>query len=189
MALTRKFLSALGIEDDKADQIIEAHVQVKDELKAQIDDLTNQNASLKAETEKIPALTKQLEELEGSTSSDELEKVKAEFEDYKKQVETEKVTSVKKTKLTDLLKKIGVNDTAIDKVIRVTDLDSIELDDKNNIKDGDKLEESLKNEWSGFITTTVDKGTNPTNPPAASGKEKDYSNMSMEEYIAARSKE
>ncbi len=37
MALTRKFLKALEIEGDKADQIIEAHTETLDGLKASID--------------------------------------------------------------------------------------------------------------------------------------------------------
>ena len=37
MALTRKFLSAMGIEQDKVDEIINAHVEVTDALKEERD--------------------------------------------------------------------------------------------------------------------------------------------------------
>ena len=37
MSITRKFLKALGIEDDKADQIIEAHTEVANGLKADLE--------------------------------------------------------------------------------------------------------------------------------------------------------
>lgn len=37
MALTRKFLKALEIEGDKADQIIEAHTETVDGLKASLE--------------------------------------------------------------------------------------------------------------------------------------------------------
>lgn len=36
MSLTRKMLRAMGIEDDKADQIIEAHAETVDALKQQV---------------------------------------------------------------------------------------------------------------------------------------------------------
>ena len=39
MALTRKFLSALGIEEDKVDEIIKAHTETVDALKEQRDEL------------------------------------------------------------------------------------------------------------------------------------------------------
>ena len=42
MALTRKFLAAFGIEADKVDQIIEAHVETVDGLKKEIADLKEQ---------------------------------------------------------------------------------------------------------------------------------------------------
>ena len=37
MALTRKFLTALGIEADKVDEIINAHAETVDALKAERD--------------------------------------------------------------------------------------------------------------------------------------------------------
>ena len=37
MSLTRKFLSALGIEDDKVDEIISAHTDTVNALKEQRD--------------------------------------------------------------------------------------------------------------------------------------------------------
>ena len=36
MSLTRKMLRAMGIEDDKADQIIDAHAETVDALKQQV---------------------------------------------------------------------------------------------------------------------------------------------------------
>ena len=37
MALTRKYLKAMGLEDDKIDQIIEAHTEVTTAIKADAD--------------------------------------------------------------------------------------------------------------------------------------------------------
>ena len=46
MAFTRKMLKALGIEEDKIDQIMDAHVEVVDALKADRD-------TYKADAEKL----------------------------------------------------------------------------------------------------------------------------------------
>ena len=56
MALSRKMLRAMGIEDEKIDQIIEAHTESIDALKEQRD-------QYKVDAEKLPALQKKLEEL------------------------------------------------------------------------------------------------------------------------------
>ena len=48
MALTRKFLAALGIEDAKVDEIIQAHTDTVNGLKDEIE-------KYKADAEKLPA--------------------------------------------------------------------------------------------------------------------------------------
>ena len=56
MALTRKFLKALEIEGDKADQIIEAHTETLDGLKASLD-------AAQADAGRLPEIQKQLEQM------------------------------------------------------------------------------------------------------------------------------
>ena len=85
MALTRKFLSALGIEEAKIDEIISAHVDTVNVLKEQRD-------GYKADADKLPAVQKQLDDLKASQSGDDpykekYEKKTKEFDDYKKGVE------------------------------------------------------------------------------------------------------
>lgn len=54
MALTRKFLKALGIEDDKIEQIVEAHAETVDALKDERD-------SYKAKAEEAAETQKELD--------------------------------------------------------------------------------------------------------------------------------
>ena len=54
MSLTRKFLKAMGIEDEKVDQIIEAHSETVDALKEERD-------GYKADAEKLPEVQRRLE--------------------------------------------------------------------------------------------------------------------------------
>ena len=59
MALTRKFLSAMGIEDEKVDEIIGAHTETVNALKEQRD-------SYKADAEKLPAVQKELDDMKAA---------------------------------------------------------------------------------------------------------------------------
>ena len=56
MALTRKFLAALGIDNDKVDEIIQAHTDTVNGLMDEIE-------KYKADAEKLPAVEKELKEL------------------------------------------------------------------------------------------------------------------------------
>ena len=54
MALTRRALKAMGIEDEKIDEIINMHTETVDGLKADV-------AKYKADAETLPGIQKQLE--------------------------------------------------------------------------------------------------------------------------------
>ena len=54
----------------------------------------------------------------------------------------------------------------LESVLKVSDVDSVELDDNGAIKGADKLAESIKSEWADFITTTETRGASTSNPPA-----------------------
>ena len=58
--MTRKYLKAMGIEDEKIDQIIEAHTETVDGLKSEI---SNAKTTAESGTQKIADLEKQIEEL------------------------------------------------------------------------------------------------------------------------------
>lgn len=59
MALSRKFLAALGIEDAKVDEIIQAHTDTVNGLKDEIE-------KYKADAEKLPGVQKELKNLSTS---------------------------------------------------------------------------------------------------------------------------
>ena len=173
MALTRKFLNALGIEADKIDEIIAAHTDTVDALKEQRD-------GYKADAEKLPAVQKELDEYKANAEKDggkvwqskyddlkaEKEKVEKAFNDFKAQTEAAATKAAKEKAYRNLLKEIGVSEKRIDSVLKVTDLEGIELDDKGAIKDSDKRKDSAKQEWADFITTKHEVGAGTSNPPA-----------------------
>lgn len=168
MAFTRKFLSALGIEADKVDEIIAAHTEVTDALKEERD-------KYKADAEKLPAVEAERDELKANASGDnplkeQLEALQKEYDDFKTKVETEKTTAKKESAFKAMLKEIGISDKRIDSVIKVSDINSIELDDNGAIKDGETMKSNLKTEWADFIPTTKTEGAPSANPPANTGK-------------------
>lgn len=168
MALTRKFLSALGIEADKVDEIIQAHTEVTDSLKEERD-------KYKEDAEKLPSIQKELDELKSKSDGvdpyqEKFEQLEKEFNDYKADIEAKNTTAKKENALRDLLKEIGISDKRIDSVIKVSDISKIEFDDEGNVKEAEALKDNLKAEWSDFIQTTKTEGASTANPPANDGK-------------------
>ena len=170
MALTRKFLTAMGIEEDKLEQIINAHTEVTSALKEERD-------SYKEKADKLPELQKELSELKEAASVNnedafkvKYEALKEEFKEFKDNVNAKETKSKKEHALKQLLKDIGISEKRIDSVIKVSDVEGMELDGEGKLKDVDKLTEALKEEWSDFITTQDTKGAETAKPPVGSGK-------------------
>lgn len=182
MALTRKFLAALGIEQDKIDEIITAHSETVDALKKERD-------SYKADAEKLPAVQK---ELDGFKAAEEkagkdpfkvkYEALKEEFDGYKAAQEKKETTDKKAAAYRKLLADAGVREKRIDAVLRVTDLDGFELDENGQLKDADKLTKEISEEWEDFIDKTETKGAASANPPSKGGK----TYKSVDEIMAIR---
>ena len=164
MALTRKFLRALGIEDDKVEEIIGAHLETVNPLKDERDNLKEQ-ADKAAELQKqVDALTKQ-----GSTSEDLAKKYEDEhkaFEAYKAEVEKGKAETAKKSAYRKLLEASGIDPKRIDAVMRVSDVSAIEVGEDGKIVDADKLTEQIKTDWSDFVVSTGTVGQRVDTPPA-----------------------
>lgn len=177
MALTRKFLSALGIEADKVDEIISAHSETVDALKAERDGFKADAEAYKTAKADIDKLEKQVKEYEDAQGNEDsykvkYEAIKEEYDSYKKGVEAEATKQVKLTAFKDLLKDIGISEKRIDAVAKVSDIDSLELDKDGNIKKVDDLKEKLKEEWSDFIVTETKQGADVKKPPKNEGNGK-----------------
>ena len=172
MAFTRKFLSAMGIEAEKVDEIINAHIEVVDGLKEERDNF-KKDAEKLADVEK--ELTKAKEKLakngEGETvSKEDYDKLKKEYDDYKADITAKNTRTEKENAFRELLKSAGVSEKRFNAIIKVSDIDGLELDKDGKIKDAEKHTENVKTEWADFIETTTTKGANTANPPANNGK-------------------
>ena len=166
MALTRRMLKAMGISDEQVDEIIAAHTETVDALKEQRD-------AYKADAEKLADVQKQLDkataDLEAAGKDAykvKYEALKEEYEGYKTEQTKKESHAAKEKAYRALLQEAGVSEKRLESVLRVSDVDSVELDDKGAIKGADKLTESIKSEWADFITTTETRGASTSNPPA-----------------------
>lgn len=167
MALTRKFLTALGIDEAKVDEIITAHTEVTDALKAERD-------KFKADAGKYAAAQAELDGIKAQAAKDggknpyqvKYEALKEEYDKYKADTETKATKAKKESAYRKLLKDAGVTEKRLDAVLRVSDFDVIEFDTDGKIKDADKLTENIKKEWADFIPQTSQTGAPSQNPPA-----------------------
>jgi hypothetical protein len=167
MALTRKFLTALGIDEAKVDEIITAHTEVTDALKAERD-------KFKVDAGKYAAAQAELDGIKAQAAKDggknpyqvKYEALKEEYDKYKADTETKATKAKKESAYRKLLKDAGVTEKRLDAVLRVSDFDGIEFDTDGKIKDADKLTESIKKEWADFIPQTSQTGAPSQNPPS-----------------------
>lgn len=162
MALTRKMLKAMGIEDEKIDQIIEEHVESIDGLKAERD-------RYKAGAEEAEGLRKQLEEAKEAGEYEEKYKAKCkELDDYKAKVDGEAAERKKRGLYRKLLADQGVDPKRIDTVLKVSDLSNVTVKD-GAIEGADELAESIKSDWADFIAVKNTQGAVVPKPPKGEG--------------------
>lgn len=186
MALTRKFLEALGIEQAKIDEIISAHTEVTDSLKADRDSYKEKAEKYDQTKTELDKAKSELDKVSKDEYKTKYESLEAEFNKYKTDIAEKEVKGKKEEAYKKMLKEIGVNEKSIDAILKVKDLSTIKLDDKGEIVDVDTLKESEKKDWEGFIIESEVHGQNPSTPPDNDKEKIDVSNMSMEDYIKAR---
>ena len=186
MALTRKFLEALGIEQAKIDEIISAHTEVTDSLKADRDSYKEKAEKYDQTKTELDKAKSELDKVSKDEYKTKYESLEAEFNKYKTDIAEKEVKGRKEEAYKKMLKEIGVNEKSIDAILKVKDLNTIKLDDKGEIVDVDALKESEKKDWEGFIIESEVHGQNTSTPPDNDKEKIDVSNMSMEDYIKAR---
>ena len=150
MALTRKFLSALGIEADKVDEIISAHTETVDALK-------NERDTLRADAEKLPAVQKELDELKKADYEGKYNAEKQQHDALKASIASEKSKSAKEAALKAYFESKNIKDGNLKIAMRGVSLDSIELDGEN-IKDTKALDELVDGDFKSLISTKDSSG-------------------------------
>lgn len=163
-------MQALGIEAEKIDEIIDAHVEVVNSIKEERD-------AYKADADALPGIKSELEALKADASNNnensykvKYEAIKEEFEEFKKGISEKESKAKKENAYRELLKGAGIPEKRLDAIMRVSDIASIEFDDDGKTKNAEELTKAIKEEWADFIPQTSVKGANMANPPANNGK-------------------
>lgn len=165
MSLTRKMLKAMGIEEEKIDQIIEAHSETVDSLKADRD-------SYRGDAEKLKNVQKELDDLKAKGDDgwkEKHDKLKGEFDKYKNDVQAKETQAAKEKAYRGILKDAGLSEKGIAKAIKYAEWDKIELEADGKLKGASDHIKSVKEEWAEYVTTTTTTGAKTSTPPANTG--------------------
>ena len=179
MSLTRKMLKAMGIEEEKIDQIIEAHSETVDSLKADRD-------SYKEDAEKLKDVQKELDDLKAKGDDGWKEKhdrLKEEFDKYKTDVQEKETKAAKEAAYRTILKDANLSEKGIEKAIKYAEWDKIELDADGKLKGANDHIKAVREEWAEYVTTTTTTGAKTSNPPANNGGK---TGKTKEEIMAIR---
>lgn len=167
MAFTRKMLKALGIDDEKIDQIMDAHTEVTESLKQERDAAkaaTDELAKVKDELEKAKQSLKDADK-NGKDLQSKYDTEHAEFEKLKNEVAA-KATKEKTDKaLIEWAKSKGYSEAGAKKIAKYGGYgERIKFDEDGKPTNLDELENDVAAEWGeykGETKTETHKETNP----------------------------
>lgn len=149
MALTRKMLKAMGIEEEKIDQIIDAHAETVDGLKTDI-------AKYKGDAEKLPGIQKELEDLKAKGDDGWKEKhdnVKKEFDNYKNEQTAKETKAAKEKAVRAYFEGKNIEGANLNLAVRScgAEIEALELDG-DNIKDTAALDALIAGDLAGLVS-------------------------------------
>ena len=161
-------LKAMGIEEEKIDQIIEAHTDTVDGLKADV-------SKYKTDAEKLTDVQKELDELKAKGDDGWKEKydnLKGEFDKYKTDVQEKETHNKKVEAYKAILKDANLSEKGIEKAVKYAEWDKIELDADGKLKGANDHIKAAREEWAEYVTTTTTTGAKTSTPPANNGGSK-----------------
>lgn len=166
MSLTRKMLKAMGIEEEKIDQIIEAHTETVDTLKERAAE--NEEAA-----KKLPGLQTELDTLKAKNVDGYKEKYEAEkaaHDKLKADIADEKSRTAKEAAVRAYFTEKKISGKNLDIAIRGSsaEIGAVEIVD-GKIKDTTALDALVKGDFAGLVSTAGAAGANTANPPAGNG--------------------
>ena len=191
MALTRRSLTAMGIDAEKIDEIIALHAETVEALKEQRDGYKTEADKAKEELSGVQkdmdATKAELDELKEAHGKDapykdKYEELKQEYESYKTGIEEKEAKGKVSEAYKAILKEAKIADKYIPVIMKATDLSGFKLDENGNLEGAKEAKEKAASEWAEFVEKTSAKGTNTSNPPKNTGG----SDMTVEEIDAIK---
>ena len=168
MALTRKFLRALGIEEEKIGEIIDAHTETVDALKDERDRFKSEAESAGEIKKELESAKEQLAKADTDGYKAKYEKEHNDFEAFRQNVDAEKTSAAKSAAYRTMLDGIGIRGKLAETILGGTDLSKIEMED-GKIKGAAELEQQIRADWRDYIPETRTQGAHVQNPPQNGG--------------------
>lgn len=167
-SFSRKWLEAILENEElspkeKAQQIMEGHIDITDGLKDERDTFKKQ---AEEQGNKAADLQKQLDGITGGEDfKKKYEDEHKAFEDFKKQTASDAEATKVKAAYRKLLAEEGISEKRLDSILKVTDLSGMKLDKDGNLAGVDDLKKAIADEWGEFKATTTERGASVANPP------------------------
>lgn len=153
-------LKGMGLTDEQVTAIVEEHTSVLASIKEERDTYKNDSEELKKTKSELSELKDKGGDWEKKYNDEHTA-----FENYKKEIAEKAALESVKAAYRKLLSEAKVGEKHIDSIMRVTDFAAMKLDKEGKLNESEKLLDTIKDEWSGFITTTQTTSENPATPP------------------------
>lgn len=163
MSITRKMLKGMGLTEEQADTIIEAHTET-------VTGLTADRDRYKADAEKLPNIQKELDELKAKGDGGYKQKYENEhtaFETYKADIAAKETKAAKEQAVRAYFESKNIVGDNLTLAMRGCgeEMSAVELDN-GKIKDTAALDALIAGTYKGLVSTVTKKGANPATPPA-----------------------
>lgn len=169
MALTRKFLKSLDIEDEVISKIIEAHTSTTDALKETIAEMESKVSEAESFKKQLAAANKELESIKADDYKGKYEKIESELKELKDGNAKAALKAQKEDAYKALLKELNVSEKRMSSILKVTDLSGEDFKE-GKFSNADKLKENIKKEWADFIVNEKAQGADVPKPNTNTGK-------------------
>ena len=175
---TRKFLGALGIEPDKIDEIMKAHVEVTDGLKDELskardseEELSKTKTLLQKAEDDLKAANEKLEAVEKDDYKGKYESKTAELEELKNSIASKEKQAKRESALRAELKAEKFSNDAIDTIFdsRRNYADKVEIGEDGKATNMKAVIEEIKTNHAKLIPQEIVNKHQPQNPPNDSG--------------------
>nr|DAT60617.1 MAG TPA: minor structural protein [Caudoviricetes sp.] len=170
MALKRSDIRKIVKDADMTDE--EKLTAVMDLLHSEVDDLKEEQDDLKEQLKNAQDDLKDAQKNGGGDDSEWKKKYESErdaFKKFKDEQTAKDSRTAKEAAYKKLLEESKVSAKVIDNVLKVTNLDDIELDDKGQIKEASEVKKKIESDWSGFIEKSSTTGADVKKPTANDG--------------------
>ncbi|MBR1527795.1 MAG: hypothetical protein IJ642_14035 [Oscillospiraceae bacterium] len=166
MALTRKLLSAMGIEAEKIEEIITAHTETVNGLKETLDQYKADSVKLTEVTKERDKYKTLAESTDGNGYEDKYNTLKAEYDNFKADVQARETKAKQDSAYTAILKECGIAEKYVGSILKISDVSSIEFAGDGSVKNKQQIADNIKSLYADFIVTETKSGADVAQPPA-----------------------